>query len=374
MTKTFSLKDVLFNTQTVTQIANLFAQADPAFKADLFIQNTLAQFPQLELKERSTCIAKQLHALLPNNYNQAVTVLLKALPPPLDPHKTDDDFGQFVFASYSEFIALYGCSEEYFEVSLQALKEITKRFSVEYALQSFINAFPQKTLAELTLWAADSNYHVRRAASEGTRPRLPWGKKICYTAKDTMPLLNILHKDSTRFVTRSVANHLNDYSKTDPRLVLKTLTHWQTVPLQTQKELQWLTKHALRTLIKQGNTEALALLGYKAKPAIRISNFTVQTPVVLIGTALEYSFSILAQKKSALLINCIIEYQTKRGTLQPKVFKISQDVLQINEQKMYTKRIPFKIMTTKKLYVGLHTIHIQVNGKTVASGSFMVRE
>lgn len=372
MTKSFSLKDQLFNRQTVTTISQLFKQANPAFNTNSFIESTLEQFPTLELKERITCIANQLHTQLPTTYEAAITVLLQALPPKLDPKQTDNDFGQFIVASYSEFVAIYGCNKKQYETSIHALKEITKRFSVEYAMRNFINAFPTETLAHLQQWATDSNYHVRRAVSESTRPRLPWGKNICYTAEQTIPLLRTLHADNTRFVTRSVANHLNDYSKTDPALVLRTLQQWQSIKKQDPKELAWITKHSLRTLVKQGHIQTLNMLGYNAQPVISIRNFMIHTPNVRIGEGLEFSFNVLAQQEERLMIDYSIEYQTKSGTLRPKVFKISQDTLLANEQKMYTKKVPFKPMTTKKLYEGTHTVHIQINGNVAASGSFML--
>ena len=107
------------------------------------------------------------------------------------------------------------------------MAEITKRFSAEAALRNFLNQFPKETLATALTWSKDKNYHVRRLASEGTRPNLPWAKKITYESKSMLPLLDILYADTTRYVTRSVANHLNDISKFDPGLVIRKLKRWQ---------------------------------------------------------------------------------------------------------------------------------------------------
>ena len=113
------------------------------------------------------------------------------------------------------------------EISLKGLKEITKRFSAEDAIRYFLNAFPDKTLTFLIDCARDENYHVRRLATEGTRPKLPWAQKLTIDYHLALPILEILHGDKTRYVTRSVANHLNDISKIDPDLVLDTLRKWQ---------------------------------------------------------------------------------------------------------------------------------------------------
>jgi 3-methyladenine DNA glycosylase AlkC len=47
-------------------------------------------------------------------------------------------------------------------------------------------------------------------------PTLPWAKRIEADPLSMLPLLDALFADPTRFVTRSVANHLNDIAKTAP--------------------------------------------------------------------------------------------------------------------------------------------------------------
>jgi len=91
---------------------------------------------------------------------------------------------------------------------------------------------------------------------------LPWSGRVSLTNDDTLPLLTILHADATRYVTRSVANHLNDIAKKEPVVVVDTLRAWQKLRKQETRELAWMTNHALRTLIKQGHHGALALLQY----------------------------------------------------------------------------------------------------------------
>ena len=159
------------------------------------------------------CRQECLKKYLPADYAEAVNILLKALPEPLNENRTDDDFGDFIYAPYSDFVAHYGCIEANLAFSLAALKEMTKRFSAEDAIRYFINAFPKETLKTLYAWTSDSNYHVRRLCSEGTRPKLPWSQKINIPPEDALPILHALFADKTRYVTRSVANHLNDIAK-----------------------------------------------------------------------------------------------------------------------------------------------------------------
>lgn len=368
-----ALKDQLCSQAKLYMIADMVHAAYVPFKRDAFIQDTLKQFPSLELLQRIQCISSQLRTFLPNNYKEALQILVAALPPELDPTKTDDDFGDFIFMSFSTFVALYGCTTTQYQESLAALKEMTKRFSVEYALREFLKEFPQQTMQELQTWVIDAHYHVRRAACEATRPNLPWAKKVNLAAADTIPLLDVLFFDQTRFVTRSIANHLNDVSKKDPELVLRTLRRWQKSGKQKMPEMEWLTKHALRTLIKQGHSRALAYLGFSQNPAITISPLVLRTKKIKIGESLDFAFKIFAQKQVNLVIDYSIDFVQKNGKTSSKVFKISTIKLQDNEQKLYTKKHPLRIMTTKKLYPGVHTLHIQINGNIVASSDFILQ-
>jgi 3-methyladenine DNA glycosylase AlkC len=249
MDKKFSLKDHLFNQLKITKIAHEIHRVYPAFDENQFIQRTVGKFPELELKERISWISDTLKVFLPENYREATTILLESLPPPNDNTKTDNDFGDFIYAPHADFVAKYGCKEEYLSFSLKALKEITTRFSAEDAIRYFINAFPEETLRELQTWSLDPHYHVRRLASEGTRPKLPWAQKINIAVEKALPILDNLFSDTTRFVTRSVANHLNDISKIDPELTLSTLNKWQQSQKQNPKEMEYIIKHSLSSTL-----------------------------------------------------------------------------------------------------------------------------
>lgn len=83
-------------------------------------------------------------------------------------------------------------------------------------------------IAQLLKWSEHENEHVRRLASEGSRPRLPWGKSIPALKLDPSPVLPILEKlmqDESLYVRKSVANNLNDISKTHPHLLRKSQTN-----------------------------------------------------------------------------------------------------------------------------------------------------
>jgi|688.fasta_scaffold04532_9 3-methyladenine DNA glycosylase AlkC len=367
----FSLKDQLFNEGKIIKIANDIARVYPAFKKDKFIKNVVQSFPELELKQRITHITECLRNHLPESYAEALEIILNSLPEPCNPTLNDNDFGDFIYAAHGQFVAQFGCSEEFLELSLDALEAITMRFSAEYAIRNFINAFPEKTLNRIQHWSKHLHYHVRRLASEGTRPKLPWGMKIGLSVEAPLSILDTLHADSTRFVTRSVANHLNDIAKTHPDLVLERLNHWKKQKLQNPKELDFIIRHALRTLIKKGDNRALELIGISALPKIQIQKITVSESVQM-NENLEKSIAIVAQEDCALLIDYVIHFQNSKGEMNSvKVFKWKQILVKKNEQIQLSKRHEMKqFMTTRTLYPGKHQWSLQVNGEIVHQQEF----
>ncbi|MEM7738604.1 MAG: DNA alkylation repair protein, partial [Deinococcota bacterium] len=280
----------------------------------------------------------------------------------------------FIISPLSNYVALYGCTAEYLDASLDALNAITKRFSAEDSIRYFINAFPDKTFTFLKTCAQDANYHVRRLASEGSRPKLPWAQKLVTEYTWPLELLDLLYADSTRYVTRSVANHLNDLSKLDPELVLATLKRWQAEGKQNDKEMTFICKHALRTLIKQGHQEALGLIGFGGAPDITISDLTTSTPDVTVGDAFEFEFTLTSHKQQNLVVDYLMVFASDSKKRSQKVFKIKQLELAEGEVVKLTKRHPMRLMTTRRLYEGEHSITLQVNGHAYGSLTFNLHE
>ncbi len=370
----FSLRDELYNPKKVEMIASEIKEVYPSFDANQFSKETLAKFPTLELKERIYHIRDMLHKYLPNDYQEAVNILLQALPTELDPSKSDDDFGDFIYAPYSEYVTAYGCNEEYLDFSLQALREITKRFSVEFAIRDFINNYPTQTLAMLEACAKSENYHERRLASEGLRIKLPWAKKLSIDYHEPLRHLELLYTDSTRYVTRSVANHLNDIAKIDAPLVVETLERWKKSKKQEPKEMGFIISHALRTLVKQGNSDALAMLEYVQDPPIEVKEVILKNDRVQVGEALEFEVEIVALDNVKLMVDYVVHFQTKAGKLSPKVHKLKKFELAKGETRVLKKKHPFKAnMSTRTLYAGEHWLEVQINGTIVYRKNFELK-
>ena len=371
MKEKFSLKDALFNQEKVHKISVEIASVYNDFNAKVFEEEVLHLFPELELKERMYHMRDMFKKYLPDNYVEATTILLSALPPELDALKTDDDFGDFIYAPYSEYVVAYGCNDVHLDFSLQALREMTKRFSVEFTVRDFINNYPKETLAMLKQCSLSNNYHERRLASEGLRPKLPWAKKLTIDHKKPLKHLDNLFYDKTRYVTRSVANHLNDIAKIDASFVVDTLKRWKASNKQDPKEMDYIVSHALRTLVKQGNEDALALLGYKKNPYIDVENFELETSNVKIGEVLIFSCEIIAKEDVSLLVDYIVYFRTKSGSHNVKVHKLKKLVLKNEEKIILNKKHLFKAnMSTRTLYEGEHILELQINGRVYKRLSF----
>ena len=346
------------------------------FEKEKFLKSIKENIYQLGLKERTLLVTEHLRKHLPDDFLKAITIIVKSLEKEL-PSDIDDILGGksegsigFVNSSLTLFVSMYG--EDYFEESMEALYEMTKRFTSEWAIRTFLIKYEKKTLKQMRIWAKDENVHVRRLVSEGTRPRIPWGIKLqsfIDDPTDVISILNILKSDPCLYVRRSVANNLNDISKDHPQAVIITLNKWKK---SKNKEMSWLISHALRTLIKKGNSEALELIGYSKDIKLKTIDLKIYNSSVVLGESLNFSLHISSKSKEdqKLLIDFIIYHRKSNGKLSPKVFKLTRKILKGNVDLLIKKKHLIKEISTRKYYSGEHEIHIQINGQIVASDKF----
>ncbi len=358
---TFSLKDQLFNAESVGELSAAIAKAQPGFARDDFERAVLARFADLELKDRIRWIVTVLEKHLPADYPKALDILGRSLPKPLDPDKTDDDFGKFIWVVPGEYAARHGCSAEHLEKSLAFLREATKRFSSEGPIRPFLRHFPEQTLAFIHECSGDANYHVRRLASEGIRPFLPWAERVELPVDTVIGVLDRLHADNTRYVTRSVSNTLNDLSRIDADAVVETLARWRRQKRQQARELDWMTRHALRTLLNDNDAKAMALLGYAAQPVYRMSGLQT-SPQVEVGDAFEWCCKLTSLATQKLKITLRIHYLKANGKHSVKTFAVKDGNFGKGESIEVSKRVPFRPVTTRTLYAGTHYAQLLVNG------------
>jgi 3-methyladenine DNA glycosylase AlkC len=258
-----------------------------------------------------------------------------------------------------------------FELAMQVLKEATKRFSAEFGIRYLINAEPEKSMIILNQWATDENYHVRRLASEGSRPRLPWGMQLSSFIDDPKPLFTLLEQlkdDNEEYVRRSVANSLNDIAKDHPKLIEDLAERWVK---NADKNRIKLIKHACRTLIKKGNKRILAALGF-SRVALKNSKLTLNTNTLMFGNSLMLTLKLNSNSHQEQLINIdyIVHHQKANGSTSPKVFKWQSRTLKANEALLLTKKHTIKPITTRVYYPGVHKIEVLINGDVVCHNQF----
>ncbi|MBN1579931.1 MAG: DNA alkylation repair protein [Anaerolineae bacterium] len=355
----------MYNEQCVTDFAAAIKAAYPEFDQAAFIAGVLDDnWENRELKERTRHISHTLHDFLPAGYRAALAVLGRAAP-----LLANYGFQNMVFADYVE---AYGLDD--WEASIPALEQFTHLASAEFAIRPFIVRYPEQTMAQMVEWSKSDDVDLRRLASEGCRPRLPWGIALPVFKADPFPILPILERlkdDESENVRNSVANNLNDISKDNPQVVLKLLQRWQAIETE---EMQWITRHALRTLIKQGHPAALELLGYPTHPAIVVHNLVLDPTVVPPEGTITFSFDIesLADKAQNLMIDFVLYLMRANGKQTPKVFKLTTKTIRPGETLHILKSYSFKPVTTRKYYAGAHAIEPQINGHKVGRVEFVL--
>jgi 3-methyladenine DNA glycosylase AlkC len=316
----------------------------------------------LELKERMRHITLGLNTVLPSDYPKAIKIMKKVK----KIYKVVD-FEMIVFPDYVE---VYG--QDHWDVSVDAMEDFTEMATAEFAVRPYIKLNSKKMMKTMTKWSKHKNYHVRRLATEGCRPRLPWAMALPEFKKDpslVIPILETLKNDPELYVRRSVANNLNDIAKDNPQVVVKLLKKWNK---DKSAEMQWLIRHALRSLEKQGDPGTLAILGFSTKTNINIEKFKLSRSTIKMGESfgLDLQLSTTQVKEQSLLIDYVIYHVKANGTLKPKIFKWTKKKIQKSSPLKLTKKHSIREISTRKYYAGKHEVHIQINGQIVAKKKF----
>nr|WP_299073626.1 DNA alkylation repair protein [uncultured Allomuricauda sp.] len=324
------------------------------------------EWKEKELKQRMKHITYVLKKYLSKDFKTNVETILKLIPT-LKKNGFKPDNLEFIF--FPDFIETYG--QDDYETSVNAFETITQFVSCEFAVRPFIINNQETMLNQMFLWSKHHHHMVRRLASEGCRPRLPWAMAIPSLKENPEPIISILENlknDVSEYVRRSVANNLNDISKDNPKTVLKLVKSWKGVT----KETDSLTKHACRTLLKQGNLEIMGMFGFGSIDNIEITDFKTLTSKVIIGDTLEFSFNIAnkSNSKSKIRLEYGLYYQKANGSLSKKVFKISEKDYPKNSITRINRKQSFKVITTRKFHIGKHQVSIIINGKELEKKDF----
>ena len=305
----------------------------------------------LELRARGRQISVNLGKYLPTDYRAAISVIDKAI--------TSCD--GFMCAVFPDFVEVYGQDDTNWGLSIGALERYTQYASSELAVRPFIIKHEERMMAQMYAWSKHENEHVRRLASEGCRPQVPWGQVLTKFKKDPAPILPILEQlktDPSLYVRNSVANNLNDISKTHPDLVAKLAKEWY----GKHEYTNWIVKHGCRTLLKKGNRDVLAIFGYHDAVPIDIDDFALEATSVSLGEDIGFSFSIQVKEPTKVRLEYGIDYVKSNGKRNRKIFQISEISLKKNEKKSYARKHSFADVSTRKHYPGTHSVTLIVNG------------
>ncbi len=353
----------LFNRDSVGALGVAIAQADATFDVDRFLDLVLdTTWEDLELKERMRHVSIVLRSMLPDDYRSALGVLLDAVP-----FAGGIGFPAMVL---SDFVEEFGTGD--WDASVPALARFTTLVSAEFAIRPFIASDQDRTLAQMLAWAGDPDPAVRRLATEGSRPRLPWGMRLQALVVDprpALPILEELRSDPDENVRRSVANHLNDIAKDHPDVVLEVLRCWGETP---DEYLPALRKHALRTLLKRGDPEAMTLLGFRPDADVELRSIRVDPDVAAIGGSARLHFALASTSdgEQPVMVDYAVHYVKANGSTAPKVFKLKTFDLEPRSVVELSRKLSFVQVTTRTHRPGTHRVEVQVNGTVIGGTDF----
>lgn len=328
---------------------------------------------QLELKARTRKITEALGAELPPSYEEALSVL----------YQIDEKCTGLPFLFFPDFVQVFGMEPQHWELSIAALERFTERSTSEFAVRSFILSDPERMARQMLAWADHPNEHVRRLASEGIRPRLPWAQALPLFKRDPSPIIPILEKlkrDPSLYVRKSVANNLNDIAKDHPELVIRLAGAWSGEDVKTD----WIVRHGCRTLIKQANPQIMALFGYAKHeeadeaelPLVTAAALELSQNSVAIGgeAALRYQVKLREGEGAKLRIEYGIEFVKSGGKTSLKRFLLSDREYAGGASSTGVRIHRFADLSTRKHYSGLHYVSLWVNGKEVAISELHLTE
>lgn len=353
------LKDIL-GPQALETIADSGAAATTHFDRDRFLVAACDGLDALSIMERVRHIADAIHAALPSGYAKGLDVI-RAMAPRLT--------HGFQAMAVTEYVARYGL--DHFDDSMKALADLTRFGSAEFAIRPFLAADTPRALTTMMQWADSDDDHVRRLASEGARPRLPWAARVPALKADptlAAPILERLKADDSLYVRKSVANHLNDIAKDRPDWLLERLAEWP----KDDPRTGWIVRHALRTLIKRGDPAALALIGVGHGAAVTVREFTVTPAAVRLGDRIAIAANLVSASSDdqRLVVDYRVHYARAGGKTAAKVFKLKSFELAAGDRASLKINQTIRDFSTRRHHPGRHEVELIVNGQTMAAAAF----
>lgn len=353
------LAEELLGTAAVEGLADCLGRAGRSRAAD-DVRACVKRLDGLALRERSDLVRDALTAGLPEGYAATQAAVRTAL--------TDPGFTGWMIWPVTEAVVSRTLEDDdpgAFEEALHLLADLTPRLTAEFAIRRMLRADLARTLRVVERWTRHPDEHVRRLASEGTRPRLPWAIRVpglLDSPELTRPLLDALYRDPSEYVRRSVANHVNDISHASPDLAVEVTAGWTAAP---DEHTPRVVRHALRTAVKKGHPGALTLMGFEPATEVSVLGLRLGGDRVAVGDEITFAFDVVNEgtAPAKLVIDYVIHYQKANGSTAPKVFKLTTRTLEAGERVSLSRRHSFRRITTRVFHPGAHALELQVNGE-----------
>lgn len=357
------LKDMFFTDDFISELGASIKEFYPGFDQSEFRHQVYGDdWESKELKAKMHHISRSMGRALPEDYVSALEILTEIAP----------RFGGFDAMVFPDFVEKYGL--DHWDLSMKALAIFTSLCSSEFAIRPFLARDPEKGMVQMKKWAQSENFHLRRLASEGCRPRLPWAMALDVFKKDPGAVIELLEKlkdDPEEYVRKSVANNLNDISKDHPGKVMDVCERW----IGHSKNTDWIVKRACRTLLKMGNTRALLLFGFGDPAQIFVEDLSLDRSSLRLGEELHFSFVLVKKTKGThrVRLEYGVDYVKAGGKVSRKIFQIREADYETGKHTIKRKQ-SFKDLSTRKHYPGTHQLVILVNSIEKASAMFELTE
>lgn len=351
-----------FNEAFVSKLGGGLAAGDKSFNLEGFLDSTINEnWESRELKNRMRHLTHMIHAHTSLDYPDQLKIMMELA----------TQFDGLKGMTFPDYVEVYGLN--HLKESLAALKHMTKYSSSEFAIRPFIIKYKKEAMKAMLTWSKDHNEHVRRLSSEGCRPRLPWAMALPAFKQDpslVLPILENLRVDESLYVRKSVANNINDITKDNPVIALDLSQRWY----GGHEHTNWMIKHGLRTLLKNGNEQALQIIGFDDKARFEVSGFNLSNDRVKMGESFQFDFKIsnLESNEAFAKVGFVVSYQKANGSLSDKIFHVAEKDFASTDAVLFNKKLSFKDLTTRKHHPGLHRIGVLVNGKKLAEKEFIL--
>ncbi|MCZ2839625.1 DNA alkylation repair protein [Modestobacter sp. VKM Ac-2985] len=321
----------------------------------------------LTVRERADLLRDALLADVPGDHRALADVVRAAA-------DADPAFGGWLIWPVTTAVASRAVqqgTEEAFLDAMAILAELTGRLTSEFAVRPLLRQDLDLALESVRRWTSSPDDHVRRLASEGTRPYLPWSTRVpelLHRPGITVPILDALYRDESDYVRRSVANHLNDLSRDEPDLVIDTAGRWLGDAAPTTPAL---VRHGLRTLVKRGHPGALGLLGF-TPASVDVDGPHVLEDEVPWGGSVRFRAVLcnVGAESARLAIDYVVHHRKAGGGTSAKTFKLTSRTLAAGEELEIHREHSFREITTRRYHPGAHAIALQVNGVLTGPATF----